>query len=166
MREFRDISSFVWHLGTIKARQALEIRNGLERAARIVEKQAKEEIGHYQPQTGEFAAWPELAESTKADRVAQGFSENDPLLRTGKLRDSISHQVDGLEAVIGSDSDVAVWQELGTKNIPPRSFLGTALVNKEGQVAKTIGAHAVGALLHGTSFSYPALLAAVASERD
>ena len=41
--------------------------------------------------------------------VAKGFTPDDPLLRTGQLRDSISHQVQGLDAVVGSTSEVMVY---------------------------------------------------------
>ena len=116
---------------------------GLEKAARIVEAEAKREIGTYQGQAGPFAAWAELTEATKADRVAKGFTENDPLLRTGDMRDTIGHRVAGHEAVVGSDSDIAVYQELGTSRIPPRSFLGGAAFRKAEEVAQTLGHAAV-----------------------
>lgn len=119
----------------------------MEKVAKVVEKEAKSLIGHYQPETPPFAGWAELADSTKADRVASGFSENDPLLRTGEMRDSIEHRSDRNEAVIGSDSDIAVYQELGTEKIPPRSFLGMAAVNKGEEVAKMIGRGFVSALV-------------------
>ncbi len=155
MHEFKSIGEFVKHLATVKVAEGLAVRSGLKRAAKLVEKQAKAEIGHYQKSVGPFQAWPELAESTREDRVQKGFTENDPLLRTGGLRDSISHQVSGLEAVIGSSSQVALWQELGTPKMPPRPFLGTALAHKEKQVVKLIGDHTVSALIDGRAFSYP-----------
>ncbi len=116
----------------------------LERAARVVEAEAKAEIGDYQPAKGLFAAWAQLADSTKADRAAHGFTPNDPLLRTGKLRDGIEHTVEmgalgaGV-AHVGSNSPVAVYQELGTSRIPPRSFLGGAAFAKEHEVRAILG---------------------------
>lgn len=118
----------------------------LKRAAQIVEAEAKREIGHYQAAIGPLAAWAELADATKADRVRQGFSENDPLLRTGELRDSISHAVGDREAVVGSNSDVAAWQELGTERIPPRSFLGGAALRKLDEVGKALAGAPIAAL--------------------
>lgn len=117
-----------------------EERRALTQAARIIEAEAKAEIGHYQGAAGPFAAWPELAEATKAERVRQGFTENDPLLRTGEMRDSISHVVGDREAAVGSNDEKAVWQELGTRTIPPRSFLGGAAMRKAPEVARTLGA--------------------------
>jgi HK97 gp10 family phage protein len=154
MREFHSIASFVQHIATLQAKEVLSVRKGLARAAKIVESQAKSEIGHYQDPIANFPGWEELDQSTKDDRVSKGFTENDPLLRNGKLRDSIHHDVDGLEATIGSDSDIAVYQELGTDKIPPRPFLGTALAIKDKQIVRIIGEHAVGALIDGNTFSY------------
>lgn len=113
----------------------------LDAAAAIIEHEAKAEIGHYQRKnTGRFEPWAELADSTKAERVRLGFSENEPLLRTGDLRDSISREVHGLEAVVGSTSMIMVYQELGTDTIPPRAVLGLAAMRKSKQVAALIGA--------------------------
>lgn len=111
----------------------------LEHACQIVEDKAKRLIGTYDadPQ------WPELADATKEDRVRQGFSENEPLLRTGELRDSIHHTVIGDTGHVGSDDNKAVWQELGTKSIPPRSFLKSALVSEAHAIE-----HAIGRAIH------------------
>jgi phage gpG-like protein len=61
-------------------------------------------------------------------------STTDPLLRTGALRDSIRAESDDHRMVVGSNSQIAVYQELGTHNpltgdIPPRPFLALALRN-------------------------------------
>lgn len=99
----------------------------LEAVGSKIEKDAKEIIGHYQrSDTGPFPEWEELATSTKADRVSQGFTPNDPLLRTGELRNSIRHEVRGHSVAVGSDLDIAIYQEMGTATIPPRPFLRVA----------------------------------------
>lgn len=98
--------------------------HALEAAGQIVEDQAKAYLGTYDARP----EWQELADFTKEDRVAKGFPENEPLLRTGELRDSIHHVVVGNTAHVGSDDDKAVWQELGTVHIPPRSFLKSAVI--------------------------------------
>jgi phage gpG-like protein len=82
-----------------------------------VRDKAKESIGTYN------YGWPPLAPETVARKGA-----DTPLLDTGALRDSISafvqmHSVGHGRAVVGSNEDTAVWQELGTSRIPPRSFL-------------------------------------------
>jgi HK97 gp10 family phage protein len=126
-------------LGEIALNQHEMEHRALEKAARVVEKRAKEKIGEYQDQAGPFIAWPELAESTKADRVRQGFPEDEPLLRTGEMRDSIEHMVKDSEAYVGSNNDKAVWQELGTEHIPPRSFLGGAAAEKTEEICNIVG---------------------------
>jgi phage gpG-like protein len=126
----------------VEAASAMPIaqQTALEHAADIVETEAKAEIGHYQADASPFSAWRELADSTKLDRVLKGYPENEPLLRTGGLRDSIGSIVIDNEAHVGSNDDKAVWQELGTaKGIPPRSFLGGAAVRKSKEVSEVIG---------------------------
>jgi phage gpG-like protein len=151
MKEFDSLTAFAAHLLALDAAEMVALHYGLKEVAHGIEKAAKEEIGHYQPAVGPFPAWAELADSTKADRMRQGFSENDPLLRTGELRDSISSEVVGLEAVVGSDSDVMVWQELGTKTIPPRPVLGPAAISNEDRIKEILGRVAARGLLGGTS---------------
>ena len=63
------------------------------------------------------------------------------------MRDSIEHVSDRKEAQIGSNSDIAVWQELGTVSIPARSFLGEAAIRKEQEVVDEIGRVVVSTLL-------------------
>lgn len=103
---------------------------------------AKDLLGHYHRQnTGPFKEWEELKNSTKRERKYKGFSENDPLLRTGELRDSISFTVTKTGFVVGSTSKVAVWQEKGTTDyrvIPPRSFLGLAMYRNLGYIFKNM----------------------------
>lgn len=149
-----SIESFMLHLARMAETVVLAERKGLEAAAVVVEKEAKSEFGNYQQAVGPFNKWEELADSTKEDRVSQGYSENDPLLRSGKLRETISHDVNHLTAVVGSTSDVMVYQELGTDKIPPRPVLGPSLARVEHKVVRILGAHTVGAMLQGSAFSH------------
>src|ERR1700733_4246166 len=91
----------------------------LETACKMIVAEAKSAIGTY------TFEWPQLAESTQAERAREGYPANEPLLRTGEMRDSISYTIDkpGEEATVGSTSEIALWQELGTGKIPPRPFL-------------------------------------------
>jgi hypothetical protein len=63
------------------------------------------------------------------------------LLETELMHDSIEYTVikSDHEAEIGSNLDRAVFQELGTSKVPPRSFLGMAAVHKEAEVVKILG---------------------------
>jgi hypothetical protein len=112
-------------------------------------KKAKEKIGEYQKAAGPFAAWASLSPATIDDRVYQGYTPDDPLLRTGEMRDSIEHKVIGNEGHVGSDSDIAVWQELGTPSIPARSFLGGAAFELAPVISREIGVEYVAFLSGG-----------------
>ncbi|MFO0949564.1 MAG: hypothetical protein U0835_00135 [Isosphaeraceae bacterium] len=133
--------------GEIALRQHEMERSALEKAAIIVEKRAKEKVGEYQDQAGPFIAWPELADATKEDRLRKGFTENDPGLRTGEMRDSIEHVVEGDEAQVGSNDDKLVYFELGTSKQPPRSVLGGAVVDEMDRIIAIVGDHAATALI-------------------
>ena len=146
MREF-SLLGFVEHIGRIGAEMVVVEHDALERAAVIVDREAKRSVGHYQAQAGPFAAWEDLAESTQQDRAAHGYPDNEPELRTGEMRDSIEHVVHGREADIGSNSEILEWQELGTAKMPPRSILGGAAVRKAPAVAHEIGESVVMALV-------------------
>lgn len=98
----------------------------LTESAKIIQKDAKDQLGTYQDPKGPFDGWVELADSTKQDRVSQGFTPNDPLLRSGQLRDSIQMGVESGRAVVGTNDEIAKYQEFGTGHIPPRPFLGPA----------------------------------------
>lgn len=102
-----------------------------------------------QDHVGPFIAWPELAESTKADRVRKGYSEDEPGLRSGEMRDSIGRvlSTDGLEAQVGSNDDHMVYFELGTSKQPPRSVLGGAMAEKLPEVKEILGTALVAGLV-------------------
>ena len=144
---FSSFNSFAEHLGKLHFKEhAIE---GLEIAARIIERDAKSEIGTYQRENvGPFEPWAELADSTKSQRVSLGYTENDPLLRSGAMRDSISHYIDGFDAYIGSPSKILVWQEFGTDRIPPRSVLGLAAHRNIENILKLVGELSVLSLIH------------------
>ena len=130
MKDFADIASFLAHMSGVAARAVVAGHAGVERAAEAIEAEARREIGTYQDEAPPFGAWPELADYTKADRVARGYTANDPGLRSGEMRDSIGHVVQGETAAVGSSDDKLVWFELGTVNQPPRSVLGMAAVHE------------------------------------
>lgn len=106
----------------------IKLGEGLEEAARVVETEAKRVIGTYDYN------WPPLAELTLKRKAA-----DTPLLETGAMRNSISHVVEGKSAFVGSNSEIALFQELGTVRIPPRSFLLQAALHKEHEIREAIG---------------------------
>lgn len=149
MKEFGDLLSFATHLGAMAAATDRSLHQGLKKVAVVIEKRAEGKFGTYQTSVGPFGAWEPLAESTKADRVASGFTPDDPLLRSGSLRDSIQHQVSHLEAVIGSPDARMAYQELGTDKIPPRPVLGPAAVESKKEIEKIVAGAAVSGLIGG-----------------
>lgn len=146
MKEF-SLLGFIGELAAIAAEVTIAEHEALERGAEIIEAEAKASIGQYQPQSGPFAEWPELAEATKDDRARQGYPENEPELRSGAMRDSIEHAVVGREAHIGSDSEILEWQELGTSRMPPRSILGGAAARKADEAVEAMEGPIVAALV-------------------
>ncbi|WP_287496913.1 hypothetical protein [Pandoraea sp. CB10b_02] len=151
MKQFGSLAAFAAEIATLEAGVVFQLHQGLEAVATKIEHTAKKEIGEYQEAVGPFPAWEELAESTKADRVRQGYTENDPGLRSGQMRDSIEHQTQGLEAVIGSNDDRLVWFELGTTKQPPRPVLGPAVEHNHEAIRKIVGGAVVKGLLGGGS---------------
>ncbi len=120
----------------------------LELGARAIAHEAKSVIGTYK------FDWEQLAPATQSDRERQGYPANEPLLREGTMRDSIRYTlINNNEAEIGSDSDIAVWQELGTSTIPARSFLGASAAYLEKPIVhmikKTVGAAVAGQTIAG-----------------
>ena len=106
------------------------------RSCVLVQQAAQERLGEYHGVAGPYAAWQQLAASTQAERARLGFAPNKPLLRTGDLGYSIEFCIVGDTGHVGSDSQIAVYQELGTSTIPARSFLGAAAFTKSPQVRR------------------------------
>ncbi len=126
-----SISAAIARLGTMAAAARAAQRPAMARACAIVQREARDAIGHGEQAHGPFPAWPALAEATQRERVREGFTPDAPLLRSGSLRESIGVAVadsgrGGVEGVVGSESEVAVFQELGTARIPPHAFLGAS----------------------------------------
>lgn len=156
MKEFGSLAALADHLMAETVGGLATVKHGLKLSAELLEKAAKDEVGHYQEAVGPFSAWPELADSTKADRVSKGYTENDPGLRSGEMRDSIEHEAGEWEAVVGSNDEKLVWFELGTEKQPPRPVLGTALYRNLDKVQQLIGNAAVAGFVGGTPIN-PAL---------
>lgn len=71
--------------------------------------------------------------------VPSGGDHQAPWLQTGVLRDSIGHHSNNSAAVIGSSNPVAIDQELGTDNIPPRPFLSPTATALAPGIALEVG---------------------------
>lgn len=158
--EFKSLGDLALHFATLPTRQVHELQVGLEKCARRIEKTAKDEIGHYQSGVGPFPAWDALADSTEQEKASKGYPVDAPLLRSGDMRDEITHDVDGLEAVIGTkDTDagrILIYHEVGTSKMPARPVLGPAAFRNKDFVLKLIGEAALSGLLGGERI-HPAL---------
>jgi len=149
MKQFSSIGAFLGHLATVAAHENVALHKGLEKCAVAVEKTAKEEIGHYQDQVEYFPAWVSLAPSTLKHHESMGVGDS-PLLVTGELYSTLGHETQGLEAAVGSTSEVMVYQEVGTPEIPPRAVLGPAAIRNKELIQKTLGKAAAQGLLYGS----------------
>lgn len=150
MMEF-DILGFVKHVAALTATVPIAEHVALEHAAEIVEREAKRVLGTYDYH------WPQLAESTQEQRVHEGYSANEPGLRSGEMRTSIEHVVERHEAHVGSDDEHLVYFELGTSKQPPRSVLGQAAIRKTDHVihetGRVIHAHLAGSNVKAIGFA-------------
>ncbi|SIO50139.1 Bacteriophage HK97-gp10, putative tail-component [Bradyrhizobium erythrophlei] len=136
MREF-NLSSFAAFCsigGELMHDIEIAKKTAIHVMAQMIAAEAKRVLGTYDYK------WTQLAAATQADRMQAGFPANEPLLRTGELRDSIGYKViSDHEAEVGSNLEIAVYQELGTVHIPPRSFLAAAAAHKGEDAAKVAG---------------------------
>lgn len=147
MIEFASLADLATHLVRENAMIEIGAHEGLELASIILQREAKDEFGRYQDGIGPFPEWAELAESTKEERVRLGFTENDPLLRSGELRDSIEREATKMEAIVGSTSDIMPYHEFGTAKMPPRPVLGITLYRKAEEIGRLIGSYSVSGLI-------------------
>ncbi len=126
--------------------RAGEIDMALSEGADAVVHNAQNRLGVYQE------GWASLSDTTGLERDRLGFPADEPLLRTGALRDSITateeRTADGVVSVIGVplDSPAGAYaraQELGTEGIsahpiPPRPFLVPAIEEEQVGVLRRV----------------------------
>ena len=126
-REFSSMNSFNEFLQRRLQDAAVEkselYEGGLKKAVEFLKEKAKDMFGHYPPDN----AWPQLSPVTQQLRTQAGYSPNDPLLVTGKLKESVETHIEGRTAIVGSKDPIMLYQEKGTrrtgwseKGIPPR----------------------------------------------
>jgi phage gpG-like protein len=144
MTQSFTLLGFVAHLGAIE-RDMHELGPAIvAKACQMVCDEAKRVLG-----THDYN-WPQLQPET----IARKVRGDTPLLETGKLRDSIEWNSYGNEGHVGSNLDIAVYQERGTSRIPPRSFLVGAAIRMEPAIhamaARASMAVMAGRGLHGS----------------
>jgi len=148
---FQSVESFIIHLAEAAIAVRHEEHKMLEKVAVLVENDAKKRIGSYQETVGPFQDWAPLAESTEDEKARLGYDTGAPLLREGDLRESIEHEVKGLDAVIGSKMDIAAYQEFGTDKIPPRPFIGPAAFANKEKIREMLGVALIEGITLGKS---------------
>jgi hypothetical protein len=148
------------HLGHGILRELRIRERAMTHVCREIQKESQSMLGYYQDGFGPFETWQPLAEATQADRSAMGFPVDEPLLRNERLRNAIEISIGPLRhgdyegavgvasAMVGSGSHadpvrdigvVAEAMELGTRRVPPRSFLGLAAARLANRVAEYLG---------------------------
>ena len=84
---------------------------------------------------GDNMVLADLAPATQAERLSEGWTANDPLVRSGGLRESVMPDVVGLFgsefAVAGSEDPISAYQEFGTATIPARPAFEIGLAETE-----------------------------------
>lgn len=133
-----NLEQFNTHLKKITGNFARYEKAWGDFSAQVLEKEAKDKVGHLQP------GWKELKPSTERDKERQGYVFNadyNPLYRTGELRDSIKgHYNLALHTLfLGSFSEIMIYHALGTKDIPPRDVIGSTMAQAAHQLAIYLG---------------------------
>ena len=167
MKEFKTLGGFAAHLARLATVGNEVTEHIAEKAAESIRDDAKGKLGTYQGSVGPFPGWKQLAQETKDERVTLGFTPNDPLLRSGQLRDAIESSVQTGGATVGVPhgphigprgeiedvGDIALRMELGS-GAPPRPFLGPAAFQSKPKVSKIAGV-ALAAWLVGANWLKP-----------
>ena len=135
------LGQMIKHLTVVSAAIPAAEHEALDHASKLVLKECRAVVGHYQESAGPFNAWATLAPATLARKTA-----DTPLLETGEMRDSYERTVGLHEAHVGSNNDKAVWQELGTRSIPPRSVIGISAMHMEIRIHHDTGFRMFGVL--------------------
>jgi hypothetical protein len=149
MKTYKSFGAFARAMERAAAELEVAYAVSMEAGAVLVEATAKAEFGHYQREDmGPFEEWAELKDATKQQHTqaivdgeaAPDAGENTPLLVKGGLRESIKHEASARQFIVGSESEIMVYQELGTaEGIPPRPVLGTAMYRDAEEVVNLVG---------------------------
>jgi phage gpG-like protein len=152
MRPFFTAEEMADLLIKLKLTHRLFLHEGLKVVADKLVQTAKDEISQYQAEKGHFPEWAPLADSTIADKERLGYSPPDnPLLRTGEMRNSIKSNVVDLDIYFGCTDPKSVYHEFGTSKMPMRPFIGPAAFTNIEFIRKTIGKASAAGLKSGGS---------------
>ncbi len=154
-RDFESLQSFALHLAASEAIWRRRRRMALEQAAMLIKKDAREQIGRYQPAVGAYPQWAPLAESTDEEKARLGAPADAPLLRWGDLKRSFrSTLISDEEVIVGSIDPNMDWHEFGTIKMPPRPVLGPALLKNIEQIQRLLGGAILDSVISGQRMGY------------
>jgi hypothetical protein len=149
MKTYQSFGAFARAMERAAAELDVAYAAAMEAGAILVTAEAKAEFGHYQREDmGPLTPWAELKDETKQEHIqaivdgeaADDAGPNTPLLVKGGLRDSVQHESDARQFVVGSESEIMVYQEEGTpEGIPPRPVLATAMYRHAENVVNIVG---------------------------
>ena len=74
----------------------------------------------------------------EAGEIVKGEAKDRAPKRTGALKDSITSVASGNTAIIGTNIEYGIYQELGTYKMAARPYLVPALKNNEDKIKETI----------------------------
>jgi len=116
----------------------------IDRLGPVAEQMGEAITSSFQTKLGEYQpGWVGLSQTTRQDRVQEGYPADGPLLRSGVLRDSFTHEesvtTETVEVTSGIKNNtirehpydsrpidigqMMVWHETGTSTIPPRPLV-------------------------------------------
>lgn len=138
MKTYRSFGALARALERAAAELPLTYAAAMRAGGESVKNDAQERIGHYQ------AGWDLLQPATVAQKIRMeiapgGDGGDNPLLRTGDMRDSIAAESTDAGFVVGSAADVLAYQEIGTSRIPPRPVLAPALKHMAPFITTVLG---------------------------
>jgi HK97 gp10 family phage protein len=129
IRNFASLDALAQHFAAVSKALPAAQPAMLGAAGAVVQRIAKAKFGEYQ------AGWAPLARTTVTEKERLGFSPPDnPLLRTGEIRESIGVTVSPPAVTIGSADPIARYLEVGTSRMPPRPFLGPAMIEARPEI--------------------------------
>lgn len=134
------LNAFIDLLPELARQVKASVQQELEQIAPQILETVQNKIGAYQE------GWEPLADATQKEREEHGYSPDNPLLRTGNLRNSYSTHVNENQIIIGSFDPDAEYMEIGTTSIPPRPILLPAIHETLPAATQVLGAVVVKAL--------------------
>ncbi len=123
-----------------------EVRSLMAHLANHTWTQVWMKFGSYEINSGvgPYQAWPQLAQVTQDDRVSLGYTPNDPLVRSGELRESVKYKSGWRWAEVGTNNKVMLYHELGSsdgRHPPQRAIFGPVLLENEEKFKDMIDLH-------------------------